>query len=77
MESFIYLFQWLVKKAIETREEMGDFIRSYSVSQFNKHYSLPEDKSLLSSHEKVLSSIRSVKVIPSCFLNMVYSVCKS
>jgi hypothetical protein len=31
-----------VKRAIETKEEMGDYIRSYSISQFQKTYSLPE-----------------------------------
>ncbi|XP_006868802.1 PREDICTED: coiled-coil domain-containing protein 93 [Chrysochloris asiatica] len=43
---FIHIFpvvQWLVKRAIETKEEMGDYIRSYSISQFQKTYSLPED----------------------------------
>uniref|UniRef100_A0A8C0WYQ1 Coiled-coil domain-containing protein 93 n=1 Tax=Castor canadensis TaxID=51338 RepID=A0A8C0WYQ1_CASCN len=42
---FIHIFpvvQWLVKRAIETKEEMGDYIRSYSISQFQKTYSLPE-----------------------------------
>lgn len=37
-----FLSQWLVKRAIETKEEMGDYIRSYSISQFQKTYSLPE-----------------------------------
>ena len=31
-----------MKRAIETREEMGDFIRAFSVSQFSKHYATPE-----------------------------------
>ncbi|EPY75884.1 coiled-coil domain-containing protein 93 [Camelus ferus] len=42
---FIHIFpvvQWLVKRAIETKEEMGDYIRSYSISQFQKTYRLPE-----------------------------------
>uniref|UniRef100_A0A8B9GK61 Coiled-coil domain-containing protein 93 n=1 Tax=Amazona collaria TaxID=241587 RepID=A0A8B9GK61_9PSIT len=46
---FIHIFpvvQWLVKRAIETREETGDYIRSYSISQFQKTHRLPE-KSLL------------------------------
>lgn len=34
--------QWLVKRAIETREELGDYIRNFSVSQFNKNHSTPE-----------------------------------
>lgn len=36
------LLQWLVKRAIETREEMGDYVRTYSISQFQKTHSLPE-----------------------------------
>eukprot|EP00117_Sycon_ciliatum_P001336 scpid63955/ scgid7041/ Coiled-coil domain-containing protein 93 len=43
---FIHIFpvvQWLVKQAIETREEMGDYIRSFSESQFNKEHLLPQD----------------------------------
>uniref|UniRef100_A0A452EIA9 Coiled-coil domain-containing protein 93 n=1 Tax=Capra hircus TaxID=9925 RepID=A0A452EIA9_CAPHI len=47
---FIHIFpvvQWLVKRAIETKEEMGDYIRSYSISQFQKTYSLPEVSVLL------------------------------
>lgn len=34
--------QWLVKRAIETREEMGDYVRAYSISQFQRTHSLPE-----------------------------------
>uniref|UniRef100_A0A8C1FS91 Coiled-coil domain-containing protein 93 n=1 Tax=Cyprinus carpio carpio TaxID=630221 RepID=A0A8C1FS91_CYPCA len=44
---FIHIFpvvQWLVKKAIETREEMGDYVRSYSISQFQKTHAFPEDE---------------------------------
>lgn len=36
---FIHVFpviQWLVKKAIETRAEMGDMNRSFALSQFQK-----------------------------------------
>ena len=36
------ILQWLVKKAIETREEMGDFIRAFSISQFSKTHKTPE-----------------------------------
>ena len=39
--------QWLVKKAIETREELGDYIRQYSISQFDKSHHTPE---VLTSH---------------------------
>ena len=43
---FIHIYpvmQWLVKRAVETKEEMGDFIRSFSVSQFNKNHKTPEE----------------------------------
>uniref|UniRef100_A0A672IHL2 Coiled-coil domain-containing protein 93 n=1 Tax=Salarias fasciatus TaxID=181472 RepID=A0A672IHL2_SALFA len=43
---FIHIFpviQWLVKRAIETREEMGDYVRAYSISQFQKNHRLPEE----------------------------------
>uniref|UniRef100_A0AAQ4QXC8 Coiled-coil domain-containing protein 93 n=1 Tax=Gasterosteus aculeatus aculeatus TaxID=481459 RepID=A0AAQ4QXC8_GASAC len=42
---YIHIFpviQWLVKRAIETREEMGDYVRAYSISQFQKTHRLPE-----------------------------------
>lgn len=41
-ELCVVLCQWLVKRAIETREEMGDYVRAYSISQFQKSHSLPE-----------------------------------
>lgn len=43
---FIHIYpvvQWLVKRAIESRAETGDYIRAYSISQFNKYHKLPED----------------------------------
>ncbi|XP_007494132.2 coiled-coil domain-containing protein 93 [Monodelphis domestica] len=57
---FIHIFpvvQWLVKRAIETREEMGDYIRSYSISQFQKTYSLPEDDDFLQRKEKSIKTV--------------------
>ena len=36
------LHQWLVKLAIATREEMGDYIRAFSESQFSKDHKTPE-----------------------------------
>ena len=39
----LFIFYFLVVKcAIETKDEMGDYIRSYSESQFNKHHSTPK-----------------------------------
>ena len=42
---FIHIFpviQWLVKLAIATREEMGDYIRAFSESQFSKDHKTSE-----------------------------------
>ncbi|XP_043360947.1 coiled-coil domain-containing protein 93 isoform X2 [Dermochelys coriacea] len=60
---FIHIFpvvQWLVKRAIETREEMGDYIRSYSVSQFQKTRSLPEDDEFMQRKEKAIKTITNI-----------------
>uniref|UniRef100_A0A8C5WDQ4 Coiled-coil domain-containing protein 93 n=1 Tax=Leptobrachium leishanense TaxID=445787 RepID=A0A8C5WDQ4_9ANUR len=57
---FIHIFpviQWLVKRAIETRQEMGDYIRSYSVFQFHKEHSLPDDELFAQRREKSLKSL--------------------
>ncbi|KAM4626437.1 coiled-coil domain-containing protein 93 [Discoglossus pictus] len=57
---FIHIFpviQWLVKRAIETRQEMGDYIRSYSVSQFQKEHSLPEDDEFASRRERAVKTL--------------------
>ncbi|KAI4574921.1 hypothetical protein MJT46_004200, partial [Ovis ammon polii x Ovis aries] len=48
---------WLVKRAIETKEEMGDYIRSYSISQFQKTYSLPEDDDFIKRKEKAIRTV--------------------
>ena len=39
---FSFTPQWLVKKAIERKEEMGDYIREFSVSQFSKYHTTPQ-----------------------------------
>lgn len=57
---FIHIFpvvQWLVKRAIETKEEMGDYIRSYSISQFQKTYSLPEDDDFIKRKDKAIQTV--------------------
>ncbi|XP_017276679.1 coiled-coil domain-containing protein 93 isoform X2 [Kryptolebias marmoratus] len=60
---FIHIFpviQWLVKRAIETREEMGDYVRSYSISQFQKSHSLPEDEEFLQRKGKAVRAVLDV-----------------
>ena len=61
---FIHIYpvvQWLVKRAVETKEEMGDFIRSFSVSQFNKNHKTPEDLVFESLKGKSTDSVNNVK----------------
>lgn len=61
---FIHIFpvvQWLVKRAIETREEMGDFNRSFSVSQFSKNYRMPEDEAFETVKGKAIDTVASIK----------------
>uniref|UniRef100_A0A1A8EPP6 Coiled-coil domain-containing protein 93 n=1 Tax=Nothobranchius korthausae TaxID=1143690 RepID=A0A1A8EPP6_9TELE len=61
---FIHIFpviQWLVKRAIETREEMGDYVRSYSVSQFQKNHSLPEDEEFFQRKDKATRAVLDVQ----------------
>ncbi|KAM9804578.1 coiled-coil domain-containing protein 93 [Neosynchiropus ocellatus] len=60
---FIHIFpviQWLVKRAIETREEMGDYVRAYSVSQFLKSHLLPEDQDFLQQKDKATRAVLDV-----------------
>ncbi|XP_074857670.1 coiled-coil domain-containing protein 93 isoform X2 [Carettochelys insculpta] len=60
---FIHIFpvvQWLVKRAIETREETGDYIRSYSISQFQKTRSLPEDDEFMQRKEKAIKTVTDI-----------------
>uniref|UniRef100_A0A8C9Z2G1 Coiled-coil domain-containing protein 93 n=1 Tax=Sander lucioperca TaxID=283035 RepID=A0A8C9Z2G1_SANLU len=62
---FIHIFpviQWLVKRAIETREEMGDYVRAYSISQFQKTHSLPEDEEFLQRKDKAVRAVLDVLV---------------
>lgn len=42
---FIHIFpviQWLIKKSIEFRHEMGAYIKNYAVGQFNRHHQLAQ-----------------------------------
>lgn len=60
---FIHIFpviQWLVKRAIETREEMGDYVRAYSISQFQKSHVLPEDEEFLQRRDGAVRTVLDV-----------------
>lgn len=61
---FIHIFpviQWLVKRAIETREEFGDYIRSYSVSQYSKFHTTPDEIEFESRKDKAVETIAELK----------------
>ncbi|KAF6037828.1 CCDC93 [Bugula neritina] len=53
--------QWLVKRAIATREEMGDFNRLFAVSQFNKHNKLPEDERFQANKLTSMTNLQNIK----------------
>uniref|UniRef100_A0A8C1I6K8 Coiled-coil domain-containing protein 93 n=1 Tax=Cyprinus carpio TaxID=7962 RepID=A0A8C1I6K8_CYPCA len=64
---FIHIFpvvQWLVKKAIETREEMGDYVRSYSISQFQKTHAFPEDEEFELRKERAICTVMNEVYAP-------------
>ncbi|GAA6110205.1 coiled-coil domain-containing protein 93 isoform X2 [Tachysurus ichikawai] len=60
---FIHIFpviQWLVKRAIETREEMGDYVRAYSISQFQKTHTFPEDEEFEQRKQKAVRTVEDL-----------------
>nr|CAB3228779.1 coiled-coil domain-containing protein 93-like [Phallusia mammillata] len=56
-KSIFLVIQWLVKKVIETREEMGDHIREFSISQFNKHHKMPQDIQLEARKDTIRDAV--------------------
>lgn len=58
----IYFLKWLVKHSMERRKEMGEYFREYAVNQFNKIYTLPEDKAASELRLKALANVQSVQV---------------
>ena len=64
---FIHIFpviQWLVKQAMETREEQGDRIRSYSISQFHKNHEMPSD---VERNQKLPACVSAVKTFQETY----------
>jgi len=51
-----------VKRAIETREELGDKIRQYSINQFHKSYTLPKDEEIKEKEFLSLDAVKTFKV---------------
>jgi hypothetical protein len=61
---FIHIFpviQWLVKRSMEYRQEMSEFVRCYAVNQFNKCYGI--NTILSNSEPNMVKSIATVSEI--------------
>ena len=59
---FINIFpvvQWLVKKAMETRDAMGDIVRKYAVSQYYRAFPDENENDYNSIQKEGLKSIRN------------------
>ncbi|XP_012254188.2 coiled-coil domain-containing protein 93 isoform X2 [Athalia rosae] len=57
------IIQWLVKRSMEMREEMGDFVRSYAISQFDKNYAFAEDNECATKKQNIIQNIKIVKQV--------------
>ncbi|XP_046753987.1 coiled-coil domain-containing protein 93 isoform X4 [Diprion similis] len=57
------IIQWLVKRSMEMREVMGDFVRSYAVSQFDKNYTFAKDSEMVAKKESMASNLKTVKQV--------------
>lgn len=55
------VIQWLVKRSMEMRQEMADFVRAFALNQFHKKHSFHED-SEIGANENIIKNLRSVKV---------------
>nr|XP_053630266.1 coiled-coil domain-containing protein 93-like isoform X3 [Cherax quadricarinatus]XP_053630267.1 coiled-coil domain-containing protein 93-like isoform X4 [Cherax quadricarinatus] len=56
------VIQWLVKKALETREEFGDETRNFSVFQFHHYYVTPQEEKLKESLVKATQTLSAVQL---------------
>lgn len=56
------VIQWLVKRSMETREEMADFVRSFALNQFHKKHSFGEDTATeTAAQENLIRNLRLIK----------------
>lgn len=53
--------QWLVKKVLETREEMSDYVRNFSEIQFGKDRQSPEDIVFLEKKQDSIEYLSGIK----------------
>jgi len=57
------VIQWLVKRSMEMRQEMANFVRAFALNQFHKKHSFSEDSEIgATANENIIRNLRSVKV---------------
>ncbi|XP_011864736.1 PREDICTED: coiled-coil domain-containing protein 93 [Vollenhovia emeryi] len=56
------VIQWLVKRSMEMRQEMADFVRSFALNQFHKKHSFSDDSEIGATADKnIVRNLRLVK----------------
>ncbi|XP_018902228.2 coiled-coil domain-containing protein 93 isoform X1 [Bemisia tabaci] len=61
---FIHIFpvvQWLVKRAMETREERSEYLKNYAANQFHRVFHFAEGESEKSIQKASVSNIRKIQ----------------
>ncbi|KAK7066758.1 Coiled-coil domain-containing protein 93 [Halocaridina rubra] len=57
------VIQWLVKKALETREEFGDETRKFSIFQFHHYNATPLDELMAETQDQVTKTLSAVQSV--------------
>ncbi|KYQ55068.1 Coiled-coil domain-containing protein 93 [Trachymyrmex zeteki] len=56
------VIQWLVKRSMEMRQEMADFVRAFALNQFHKKHTFSEDSEIgATANNNLIKNLRSVK----------------
>lgn len=56
------VIQWLVKRSMEMRQEMADFVRAFALNQFHKKHSFSEDSEIGATvNENIIRNLHLVK----------------
>ncbi|KAG5317420.1 CCD93 protein, partial [Pseudoatta argentina] len=56
------VIQWLVKRSMEMRQEMADFVRVFALNQFHKKHTFSEDFEIgATANDNIIKNLRSVK----------------
>lgn len=67
------VIQWLVKRSMEMRQEMADFVRTFALNQFHKKHSFSEDSEIgAKANDNIVRNLRLVKVQIIFYKNINY-----